>query len=83
MRSTLVVVSLFLCNIYIAVMYMIIVVEMLNLVSAHRNEHLATSLRCFRNDLKAKEPQSEKKRRKGPRKDDKATVAPVLHIPDS
>ncbi|GAB4845795.1 MHF histone-fold complex component [Ancistrocladus abbreviatus] len=43
------------------------------ILSAHRNESLAIALRCFCNDLKAKEPQSEKKRRKASRKEDKAT----------
>ncbi|OMO94740.1 hypothetical protein CCACVL1_05858 [Corchorus capsularis] len=44
------------------------------IVSAHRNEHLATSLRSFRDELRAKEPQSERRRKKAPRKDDKATA---------
>ncbi|XP_022736981.1 protein MHF1 homolog isoform X1 [Durio zibethinus] len=52
------------------------------IVSAHRNEHLAASLRSFRNELKAKEPQSERKRKKGSRKDDKATAS-VLLKPDT
>ncbi|KAE8123781.1 hypothetical protein FH972_018710 [Carpinus fangiana] len=52
------------------------------ILSAHRNEHLATSLRSFCNDLKAKEPQSERKRKKTSRKEDKAT-ANVVHIPDN
>ncbi|KAL6996837.1 MHF histone-fold complex component [Sarracenia purpurea var. burkii] len=42
------------------------------ILSAHRNEHLATSLRSFGNDLKAKEPQSERKRKKVSRKEDRA-----------
>ncbi|XP_020540801.1 protein MHF1 homolog isoform X1 [Jatropha curcas] len=48
---------------------------------AHRNEHLAASMRSFSNDLKAKEPQSEKKRKKMLKKEDKATTSTV-HIPD-
>ncbi|KAI7984799.1 hypothetical protein LOK49_LG14G01317 [Camellia lanceoleosa] len=52
------------------------------ILSAHRNEHLAsTSLRSFRDDLKAKEPQSERKRKKGSKKEDKAAPS-VIHIPD-
>ncbi|KAL8497385.1 hypothetical protein ACS0TY_020903 [Phlomoides rotata] len=34
------------------------------ILSAHRNDHLAASLRLFCNELKAKEPQSERKRKK-------------------
>ncbi|XP_062170261.1 protein MHF1 homolog [Alnus glutinosa] len=52
------------------------------ILSAHRNEHLATSLRSFCDDLKAKEPQSERKRKKTSRKEDKATTN-VVHIPDN
>ncbi|KAL8117510.1 protein MHF1 homolog [Apium graveolens] len=51
------------------------------ILCAHRNEHLADLLRSFGNDLKDKEPQSEKKRKKKSRKDDNATSS-VLHIPD-
>ncbi|XP_038993476.1 protein MHF1 homolog isoform X2 [Hibiscus syriacus] len=51
------------------------------IVSAHRNEHLAASLRSFRDELKAKEPQCERKRKKVPRKDDKA-IEGIVHIPD-
>ncbi|KAJ4728883.1 Centromere protein S-like [Melia azedarach] len=51
------------------------------ILAAHRNEHLATTLRSFCNDLKAKEPQSERKRKKNSRKEDKATTS-VVHIPD-
>ncbi|KAA8542051.1 hypothetical protein F0562_023203 [Nyssa sinensis] len=50
------------------------------ILSAHRNKHLATSLRSFCNDLKAKEPQSDRKRKKGSKKEGKA--AAVIHIPD-
>lgn len=52
------------------------------MVSAHRNEHLAAFLRSFSNDLKAKEPQSERKRKKSSKKEDQATAS-VVHIPDS
>ncbi|KAG5537299.1 hypothetical protein RHGRI_024670 [Rhododendron griersonianum] len=45
------------------------------ILSAHRNEHLGALLRFFCNDLKAKEPQSERKWKKGPRKEDKAAEA--------
>ncbi|KAK2974182.1 hypothetical protein RJ640_021473 [Escallonia rubra] len=51
------------------------------ILSAHRNEHLAASLRSFCNDLKAKEPRSERKRKKGSRKEDKAGPS-VLQILD-
>ncbi|XVF49516.1 hypothetical protein PTKIN_Ptkin04bG0018800 [Pterospermum kingtungense] len=51
------------------------------IVSAHRNEHLAASLRSFRDELKAKEPQSERKRKRLSRKDDKATAS-VVQIPE-
>ncbi|XP_039018060.1 protein MHF1 homolog [Hibiscus syriacus] len=49
--------------------------------SAHRNEHLAASLRSFRDELKGKEPQCERKRKKVLRKDDKA-IEGIVHIPD-
>ncbi|KAF5476466.1 hypothetical protein F2P56_003219 [Juglans regia] len=52
------------------------------ILSAHRNEHLATSLRSFGTDLKSKEAQSERKRKKPSRKEDKATTS-VVHIPDN
>ncbi|KAJ0054024.1 hypothetical protein Pint_01282 [Pistacia integerrima] len=51
------------------------------ILSAHRNDHLASLLRSFCNDLKAKEPQSERKRKKASRKEDKATTS-VVHVPD-
>ncbi|XP_015888540.3 protein MHF1 homolog [Ziziphus jujuba] len=51
------------------------------ILSAHRNEHLATALRSFWDDLKSKEPQSERKRKKPPRKEEKATTSTV-HILD-
>ncbi|EPS62174.1 hypothetical protein M569_12619, partial [Genlisea aurea] len=34
------------------------------ILSAHRNEHLTSMLRSFSNDLKAKEPPCERKRKK-------------------
>ncbi|KAI7730186.1 hypothetical protein M8C21_022739 [Ambrosia artemisiifolia] len=49
------------------------------ILSAHRNKHLADTLRSFSHDLKAKEPQSEKKRKKSSNKEDKAFPS-VLHI---
>nr|XP_043608123.1 protein MHF1 homolog [Erigeron canadensis] len=49
------------------------------IISAHRNKHLADSLRLFSCNLKAKEPQSEKKRKKSSHKEDRAPP-PVLHI---
>ncbi|KAM1185869.1 hypothetical protein ACFXTH_015093 [Malus domestica] len=52
------------------------------ILSAHRNEHLAALLRSFCNDLKAKEPQSERKRKKPSKREDQATTS-VVHIPDS
>ncbi|GKV17424.1 hypothetical protein SLE2022_369920 [Rubroshorea leprosula] len=51
------------------------------ILSAHRNEHLAATLRSFCEELKAKEPQSERKRKKGSKKDDKATTS-VVDISD-
>ncbi|KAF3546807.1 hypothetical protein DY000_02001544 [Brassica cretica] len=43
-------------------------------VEAHRNDNLAASLRSLCNELKAKEPQSERKRKKvSTKKDDKAS----------
>ncbi|XP_068309044.1 protein MHF1 homolog [Pyrus communis] len=52
------------------------------ILSVHRNEHLATLLRSFCNDLKAKEPQSQRKRKKSSKREDQATTS-VVHIPDS
>ncbi|KAI3843647.1 hypothetical protein MKX03_021047 [Papaver bracteatum] len=49
------------------------------ILSAHRNEHLASSLRLFSSELKGKEPQPEKKRKKTSKKEDK-TPSGVLHI---
>ncbi|PWA57602.1 histone-fold, Kinetochore component CENP-S [Artemisia annua] len=49
------------------------------ILSAHRNKHLADSLRLFSYDLKAKEPQSEKKRKKSSNKEDRAPPS-LVHI---
>ncbi|PIA33756.1 hypothetical protein AQUCO_04000072v1 [Aquilegia coerulea] len=46
---------------------------------AHRNEHLATSLRSFCLEMKGKEPQSDRKRKKTSKKEDK-TMSNTLHI---
>ncbi|KAL8139204.1 hypothetical protein V2J09_005205 [Rumex salicifolius] len=44
------------------------------ILSAHRNEHLSATLRSISNDLKAREPQSDKKRKKASiRKEDRGT----------
>ncbi|GAB2272021.1 MHF histone-fold complex component [Dionaea muscipula] len=51
------------------------------IIAAHRNETLASSLRSFSNNLKAKEPQCEKRRRKTSRKEDKATPS-ATHVED-
>ncbi|KAM6583974.1 hypothetical protein CsatB_010976 [Cannabis sativa] len=53
------------------------------ILAAHRNEHLAASLRSLGHELKAKEPQSERKRKKGPRKEDKLRASTsAVHIED-
>ncbi|KAK4256905.1 hypothetical protein QN277_006567 [Acacia crassicarpa] len=44
------------------------------ILSAHRNEHLSTLLRTFSIDLKTKEPQSERRRKKATKKEDQATI---------
>ncbi|KAL6494432.1 MHF histone-fold complex component [Orobanche gracilis] len=49
------------------------------ILCAHRNDHLSGLLRSFSNDIKAKEPQSERKRKKTTIKEDKA-VTDVLHF---
>ncbi|KAL1562868.1 MHF histone-fold complex component [Salvia divinorum] len=49
------------------------------ILSAHRNDHLSASLRSFSNNLKAKEPQSDRKRKKITKKEDTAAKE-VLHI---
>ncbi|KAK4845157.1 hypothetical protein QYF36_001671 [Acer negundo] len=51
------------------------------ILAAHRNEHVASTLRSFYDDLKAKEPQSERKRKKASKNKDKATTSAV-HFPD-
>ncbi|KAK9926539.1 hypothetical protein M0R45_023764 [Rubus argutus] len=53
------------------------------ILCAHRNEHLAALLRSYRDDLKAKEPQSERKRkRKRASKEDDKVPEDIVHIPD-
>lgn len=52
------------------------------ILCAHRNGHLSDSLRSFRDELKAKEPQSEKKRKKILKKDEKVAPSDVVHIVD-
>ncbi|GER45575.1 centromere protein S [Striga asiatica] len=49
--------------------------------ATHRNNHLSGLLRSFSNNIKAKEPQSERKRKKTAKREDKA-VTDVLHIAD-
>ncbi|KAK4761679.1 hypothetical protein SAY87_029563 [Trapa incisa] len=51
------------------------------ILSTHRNEQLSVSLRSISNTIKVKEPQSEKKRKKPPRKEDKS-VPSTIHIDD-
>ncbi|GFP89426.1 centromere protein s [Phtheirospermum japonicum] len=51
------------------------------ILSAHRNDHLSALLRSFSNDIKAKEPQSDRKRKKTTKKEEKA-VTEVLFIAD-
>ncbi|XP_028766237.1 protein MHF1 homolog [Neltuma alba] len=46
------------------------------ILSAHRNEHLSTLLRAFSVDLKIREPQSERKRKK-------ATKRKTKHQPNA
>ncbi|KAG2330426.1 hypothetical protein Bca52824_001606 [Brassica carinata] len=49
-------------------------------VFSARNDNLAASLRSLGNELKAKEPQSERKRKKVPaKKDDKASSSNAIH----
>ncbi|MED6169357.1 MHF histone-fold complex component [Stylosanthes scabra] len=43
------------------------------ILSAHRNEHMSSYLRTFSNDLKAKDPPSDRKRKKETKKNDKNT----------
>ncbi|KAK1435712.1 hypothetical protein QVD17_01478 [Tagetes erecta] len=49
------------------------------ILCAHRNRHLADRLKSISYDLKAKEPHSEKKRKKSSNKEDKALPS-VVHI---
>ncbi|KAG7533749.1 Histone-fold [Arabidopsis thaliana x Arabidopsis arenosa] len=50
-------------------------------LSAHRNDNLAASLRSLCNELKAKEPQSDRKRKKGSaKKEDKASSSNAVRI---
>nr|DAD21590.1 TPA_asm: hypothetical protein HUJ06_023053 [Nelumbo nucifera] len=49
------------------------------ILSAHRSEHMATSLRSFWNDLEGKEPQSERKRKKA-LKTEKSTPSAFSHF---
>ncbi|KAI4343548.1 hypothetical protein L6164_010883 [Bauhinia variegata] len=48
----------------------------------HRNEHLCTLLRAFSNNLKAKDPQSERKRKNAARQEEKANsqCTCLMHI---
>ncbi|XP_020106653.1 centromere protein S isoform X1 [Ananas comosus] len=45
------------------------------ILSAHRNDHLAGLLRSFSQELKGKEPQTERKRKKSSKSDDKALAS--------
>ncbi|XP_050221315.1 protein MHF1 homolog isoform X2 [Mercurialis annua] len=49
--------------------------------TAHRNEHVAALLRSFARDLKAKEPQSDRKRKKVSKKQDAAITNATLSSP--
>lgn len=52
-------------------------------LAAHRNDNLAASMRLLCNELKAKAPQSERKRKKGSaRKEDKASSSNAVRITD-
>ncbi|XP_027339280.1 protein MHF1 homolog [Abrus precatorius] len=44
------------------------------ILCGHRNEHLSGLLRTFSNDLKTKDPQYERKRKKDAKKNDKTTI---------
>ncbi|WOL02547.1 MHF histone-fold complex subunit 1 isoform X2 [Canna indica] len=44
------------------------------ILSAHRNAHLASLLRSFYQELKGKEPQTERKRKKSSKMDDKTIL---------
>ncbi|MED6169354.1 hypothetical protein PIB30_020660 [Stylosanthes scabra] len=45
------------------------------ILSAHRNVHMSSYLRTFSNDLKAKDPPSERKWKKEEKKNDKITIS--------
>ncbi|KAL9672743.1 hypothetical protein QQ045_028995 [Rhodiola kirilowii] len=45
------------------------------ILCAHRNENLSAMLKSFKNEMKAKEPQSERKSKKARRKDDIASTS--------
>ncbi|KAF3786697.1 Centromere protein S [Nymphaea thermarum] len=44
------------------------------IITAHRNEDLAATLRSFSKDLKEQEPQAEKKRKKAAKKEEKIVL---------
>ncbi|KAG9446229.1 hypothetical protein H6P81_012357 [Aristolochia fimbriata] len=50
------------------------------ILSAHRNEHVATLLRSMALELKAKEPQIEKKRKKTPKQMERTGADDVLEL---
>ncbi|XP_016551340.1 protein MHF1 homolog isoform X3 [Capsicum annuum] len=50
--------------------------------AAHRNDHLTTLLRSFCNDLKAREPNLERKRKKNSRKEGRVAQG-LLRTPDT
>ncbi|KAL6011777.1 MHF histone-fold complex component [Asimina triloba] len=50
------------------------------ILAAHRNEHLAASLRSFSNEVKMKEAQNERKRKKPLKNKDKAAAVDVMDI---
>ncbi|PHU00958.1 Centromere protein S [Capsicum chinense] len=52
------------------------------ILSAHRNDHLTTLLRSFCNDLKAREPNLERKRKKNSRKEGRVARG-LLRTPDT
>ncbi|XP_016551339.1 protein MHF1 homolog isoform X2 [Capsicum annuum] len=52
------------------------------ILSAHRNDHLTTLLRSFCNDLKAREPNLERKRKKNSRKEGRVAQG-LLRTPDT
>ncbi|XP_077212122.1 histone superfamily protein [Tasmannia lanceolata] len=49
------------------------------ILSAHRNEHVASLLRSFSDEMKGKEPQTERKRKKTSKKEEK-TISDVMDI---